>query len=157
MSRFGGGRRSRSWQIAEPHYRVTWADAIRAHDEALLAGGAPGILNRSAIESALARPYHGYHRRLHQKAAALVHGIVSNHGFVDGNKRTAVYLVELLAVRSGYQLAVEDLLLADAMTAVARGQLGYEELAAWFKARLEPVPTPEPHASADETDLTDNR
>jgi len=55
-----------------------------------LTGGAPGILNASAIESALARPYHGYHPRLHQKAAALVHGIVSNHGFVDGNKRTAV-------------------------------------------------------------------
>ena len=41
------------------HYRITWADAIRAHDEALLTGGAPGILNRSAIESAIARRHHG--------------------------------------------------------------------------------------------------
>jgi len=50
--------------------------------------------------------------------------------------------VELLAVRSGYRLVVEDLLLADAMTAVARGQLAYDELAGWFKARLQPVDGP---------------
>ena len=37
----------------------TWADAVRAHDEALLTGGASGILSRSAVESAIARPYQG--------------------------------------------------------------------------------------------------
>ena len=133
------------------------ADAIRAHDEALQDGGAAGILSRSAIESAIARPYHGYHARIHQKAAALVHGVVSNHGFVDGNKRTAVYLVELLSVRSGYRLAVEDLVLADIITAVARGQMGYEELATWFKGRLERVVTDEPEASAPNGDPTDDK
>ncbi|MDE2928113.1 MAG: type II toxin-antitoxin system death-on-curing family toxin [Acidobacteriota bacterium] len=84
----------------------------------------------------MARPYHGYHRRIHQKAAALVHGIVSNHGFVDGNKRTAVYLVELLAVRSDYSLIEDDLILADVITSVATGEMRYEELVEWFKKRL---------------------
>ena len=51
---------------------------------------------------------------------------------MDGNKRTALYLVELLAVRSGYRLAVEDLDVADAVTDAARGQLGYDALATWF-------------------------
>ena len=91
-----------------------------------------------------------------RKAAALVHAIVSNHGFVDGNKRTAVYLVELLAVRSGYRLAVEDLVLADVMIAVARGELDYEELATWFKGRLEPVTGAEPDASARRTESADD-
>ena len=63
----------------------------RLGDNALKDGGDPGILNANALKSAIARPYHGYHRRIHKKAAALVHGIVSNHGFVDGNKRTALY------------------------------------------------------------------
>ena len=134
-----------------------WADAIRAHDEALLTGGAPGILSRSAIESAIARPYHGYHARIHQKAAALVHGVVTNHGFVDGNKRTALYLVELLAVRSGYRLAVEDLVVADAVTSVARGELGYDALATWFEERLEPVANAEPRAHPPGTESTDDR
>jgi len=48
-------------------------------------------------------------------------------------------LVELLAVRSGYRLAVDDVTLADVVTAVARGDFGYEQLAAWFKERLKPV------------------
>ena len=65
-------------------------------------------------------------RRIHQKAAALVHGVVTNHGFVGGNKRTALYLVELLAVTSGYRLAVEDLVVAYAVTAEAQGKLGYD-------------------------------
>ena len=49
------------------------------------------------IQSAITRPYDGHHRFIHQKAAALAHGVVCNQGFVDGNKRTALYLVELLA------------------------------------------------------------
>ena len=52
------------------------------------------MVNEHAIQSAIARPYHGYHRLIQQKAAAPVHGIVRNHGFADGNKRTALYLVE---------------------------------------------------------------
>ena len=124
------------------------ADAIRAHEEALKDGGAPGILNANAIESAIARPYHGYHRRIHQKAAALVHGIVSNHGFVDGNKRTALYLVELLAQRSEYTLAEEDLAMADVITIVARSEMQYDELASWFRTRLVRVSKGKEHTDA---------
>ncbi len=71
--------------------------------------------------------------------AALVHSIVTNHGFVDGNKRTAIYLAEVLAVESGFRLTVEDVVLADIVIDVARGELGYEELATWVKDRLEPI------------------
>ena len=75
------------------HYCVTLDDAIRSHDKALEDGGAQGILDENGIRSAIARPYCGYYHTLHEKAAALVHSIVLNHGFVDGNKRTAYYLV----------------------------------------------------------------
>ena len=133
------------------------ADATRAHDKALLKGGAPGILNRSAVESAIARPYHGYHPRIHEKAAALVESIVTNHGFVDGNKRTALVLAELLVVRSGFRLTVANLVAADIVTAVARGEVGYDELATWFEERLEPVASTEPRASAPGTESTDDQ
>lgn len=99
-------------------------------------GGAAGIISEHAILLTLARPYHGYHRRIHEKAAALVHGVVSNHGFSDGNKRTALYLVELLVQRSGYELVEEDLVIADTITSVARGEVDDEELAEWFRVRL---------------------
>ena len=66
----------------------------------------------------------------------MVHGIVSNHGFADGNKRTALYLVELLAQRSGYEFVEDDEVIADTITSVARSETGYEELAEWFRPRL---------------------
>ena len=65
-----------------------------------------------------------------------MHGIVSNHGFADGNKRTALYLVELLVQRSGYEFIENDVVVAETITAVARGELGYEDLAEWFHQRL---------------------
>ena len=115
---------------------MTWADAVRGHEEALSYGGRQGILSENAIRSAIARPCHGYHRFIHQKAAALLHGIVSNHGFADGNKRTALYLVELLVARSGYEFVEDDMVIVEIITSVARGETGYEDLAEWFKGRL---------------------
>ncbi len=93
-------------------------------------------MSEHAIRSAIARPYHGYHRFIHQKTAALLHGIVTNHGFSDGNKRTAFCLVELLATRSDYEFVEDDMVAADLITSVAQGETGYEELADWFKPRL---------------------
>ena len=73
---------------------------------------------------------------IHQKAAALVHGIVSNHGFSDGNKRTSLYLVELLVQRSGCEFDEDDEVVADIITSVARGETDDDELAQWFEERL---------------------
>jgi death-on-curing protein len=53
-------------------------------------GGAPGIRDRGALESALARPQSGYYADLIQEAAALWESLSQNHPFVDGNKRVAV-------------------------------------------------------------------
>lgn len=87
----------------------------------------------------MSRPYHGYHRRIHQKAAALLHGVVCNHGFADGNKRTAFYLVELMVQRSDYEFAEEDMVVVEMIKSVAQGEKSYEELAEWFKGRSIPL------------------
>ncbi|MFT3973459.1 MAG: Fic family protein [Amaricoccus sp.] len=65
-------------------------------------GGLDGVGSLHLIESALARAYSGYHRPIADRAAAVLHSMVGNHGFVDGNKRTAWLLVEILISRSGY-------------------------------------------------------
>ena len=107
------------------------------HRDALrVGGGLPGILNEHAIRSALGRPYDGYHSRNHEKAAALVHGIVSNHGFCDGNKRTALQLSELLIKRSNYVLKAEDTDFANVILAVAGGTASYDDLVQWFREHL---------------------
>lgn len=107
-----------------------WADAVCGHEEALRGGGRPGLLNEHGILSALARPYDGYHRRIHEKAAALL------HGFIDANKRTALYLVELLVQRSGYEFVETDAEVVETILSVAKGEMGYEELTTWFNERI---------------------
>ena len=126
--------------IAKRHYRVTWSDAVHLHTRALETGGRPGTLNPHAVQSALARPYHGYHKRIHQKAAALLHGLVSNHGFTDGNKRTALLLVELLLRRSGYHLAADNRAFVDLIVGVADGSIPYDSLVEWFQDRIDRQP-----------------
>ena len=88
------------------------------------------------VRSAVGRPYDGYHRSIHAKAAALVHAVASNHGFADGNKRTAVYLVELLIRRSGYRLTPTDPELTDVVLQVANRAISKEGLTQWFRPRI---------------------
>jgi death on curing protein len=124
--------------IGSRHYRVTLADALDAHDEALKYGGRPGISSLDLIESAIGRPYSGYHRQIERKAAALLESMVGNHGFIDGNKRTAWLVTELLIERSGYRLTiVDDYPVDDVVVDVASGRMGFDLLVIWFKENLE--------------------
>lgn len=119
------------------HYRIKLADVLAAHDEALTYGGRGGIVSLDLIESAIGRPYSGYHRSISRKAAALLEALVNNHGFTDGNKRTALLATELLIRRSGYTLVMrEDEWFDDLIVNVAEGVVGFDELVAWFKLRL---------------------
>lgn len=96
-------------------------------------GGRPGISSLHLIQSALGRPYSGYHRPLYQKCAALLQSLVGNHGFVDGNKRTAWICVEILIERSGYALAIpDDERVDDLVVDVASGILDGDGLRLWF-------------------------
>jgi death on curing protein len=104
-------------------------------------GGRDGVLNLHLIESAIGRPYSGYHPRIWQKMAALAESMAGNHGFMDGNKRTTLLLLHTLVSKSGYELvplgdedwqrAVEDVILA-----VASHSISFEGLTDWFKPRL---------------------
>ena len=89
---------------SKPHYRITLGDAVAAHDVALIFGGRDGITDLGLLESAIARPYDGYHRPIYSKAAVLIQSVAVNHAFVDGNKRTAFILCYLLLEQSGYGL-----------------------------------------------------
>lgn len=132
------GTRLSGWQIGRRHYRIKLGDVLEAHEQSLEAfGGLPGICNLDSILGAIGRPYHGYHRRIHAKAAALLHGIASSHGFNDANKRTAWLVTEVLCWNSEYQLALgADDKIDDLVVDVVTGVMSQVELEDWFKARL---------------------
>ena len=118
----------------------TLGDVIEAHEVALTYGGVAGIRDIASIESAIGRPYTGYYRRIHQKAAALAESLARNHGFTDGNKRTAFLILDLFIYGSAYVLTglkgdpydeLEEFILQ-----IADIHPPIEEITEWFRVRL---------------------
>lgn len=126
------------------HYRVKLQEVLAAHDFALTFGGLRGIRDLGAIEAAVARPYCGYYRSIAKKVAALVQSLASNHGFIDGNKRTALLMMNLLLLRSGYFLRgeseqqintdVEAMILA-----LVEHHMSFDDVVAWLELRIAPI------------------
>lgn len=117
------------------------AVVLALHDEQLaIHGGLSGIRDRGVIESALARPRNlvAYEAcaDIARLAAAYAYGIARNHGFVDGNKRTALVTADLFLILNGYELissAVENVL---TIVSLAEGSLSEEELVVWFRGNI---------------------
>lgn len=123
------------------NWRWVGADATYAiHDRQLAEhGGLDGVRDKNAVESALARPQNlaAYENPdAASLAAAYAFGLARNHGFLDGNKRTAWVTARLFLADNGWRLAFD---LADAvrtMETVAAGVMTEIELAKWFRLRL---------------------
>ncbi|MBD3786791.1 MAG: hypothetical protein IE922_07440 [Sphingomonadales bacterium] len=63
--------------------------------------------------------------------------MAGNHGFTDGNKRTAWLLVEILIARSGYHLEISDEEpIDDLVVAVVSKEIDFDALVEWFQRRL---------------------
>jgi death-on-curing protein len=116
------------------------AEAV--HDEQLAEhGGGAGVRDGGALLSALARPQNlaAYGEPdAPALAAAYAFGVAKNHPFVDGNKRTAWVLARLFLQKNGVRLNYQDADAVVAMLALAAGEISEDELAEWFRARVQP-------------------
>ena len=110
------------------------------HDRQLAEhGGSPGELDSGRLDAALARPANlvTYGRPdAADLAAAYVYGIMRNHPFVDGNKRTAWVVARLFLADNGRRLQFDPADVVRTMEAVAAGTLKEAQLAAWFRKRI---------------------
>ncbi len=110
---------------------------VAIHDEQLRAhGGAPGVRDVGLLESALARPLNraGYGEPDTAELAAIYAlGIISNHPFIDGNKRTGYVALETFLALNGLRFPVSD---ADAVITTLRmaaGDITEAETIAWVR------------------------
>ncbi len=110
------------------------------HDRQLAEhGGLEGIRDQGAVESALGRPQNlaAYgDPDAADLAAAYAFGLAHNHGFSDGNKRTAWVIARLFLVLNGFKLVFDPAEAVRTVEAVAAGTLNEAALAAWFRDRL---------------------
>jgi death-on-curing protein len=112
-------------------------DLVREH------GGRPGLRDENSLEAALARPRQrlAYERAtdVPALAASYVHGLVSSHPFVDGNKRIAFVTMAVFLELNGLRLSASEPEVVTVMLAAAAGELSEEELAAWLQLRTAPA------------------
>ena len=116
-------------------------DALALHDRLLgLDGGAAGVRDEGLLQSALARPQqlHAYGVRpdTAKLAAAYTAGIVRNHPFIDGNKRTGFVIGVLFLEMNGYRLTASEEDATQAVLGLAAGTLDESDFAAWMRANV---------------------
>jgi death-on-curing protein len=104
-------------------------------------GGALGIRDLGALESALAQPRatfggHDLYPSLVEKAAALLYSLVLNHPFVDGNKRVGHSATEVFLRLNGHELfgTISDH--EQLVLSLAAGQVSRVELCAWLASHM---------------------
>jgi death-on-curing protein len=110
------------------------------HDLLAAFGGLAGIRDRGALEASVARPSMTFggedlYPDPAAKAAALLHSLVLNHAFVDGNKPVGAHASVLFLLVNGTELMAAPAALADITLATARGEMSAEALAIWFRQR----------------------
>jgi death on curing protein len=100
------------------------------------------------LEAAVLRPQQSVfgsdaYPDMHTKAAAMMHSLIRNHAFIDGNKRTGVLATILFYNLNGYTIetAQEDLI-ALALD-IAEGQIDVEGIAGILKSWVQPHRLPE--------------
>ena len=125
---------------------VVWIEesvVLALHEEHLAEhGGAVGIRDRGLLESALFRPQNlaGYgDPDLAALSAAYGFGIVRNHPFIDGNKRTAFTATELFLALNGQELIADDPSCVVAMLRLAEGSLSEKAFEDWIRANTKPI------------------
>lgn len=110
-----------SWEfLSRPVIEALHAEQLRRH------GGAAGLRDDNALESAVARPVNkaAYGQPTAQElAAAYLFGLARNHAFVDGNKRTAIVAAGTFLAVNGYALTADNGTVYTFVMAVAAGEI----------------------------------
>jgi len=104
-------------------------------------GGDTGLRDRNLLESAIAQPQATFggnylHTDLCSMAAAYLFHLVSNHAFLDGNKRVGLEAALIFLEINDVELAAEDEELVDLVLGVATSQVSKESVAAFFRSHV---------------------
>jgi death-on-curing protein len=126
--------------VKEPVW-INERDALALHDHLLaLHGGAAGLRDHALLESALARPRqhfaYGNPSDILAMATAYNGGIVRNHPFVDGNKRTGFVVGILFLELNGYRFTASEEEAANAVLQLASGNLDEPGYLAFLRANV---------------------
>lgn len=118
---------------------LTVADVLLLHNFVVDEfGGSHGLRDLGLLESAIMRPQATFdgidlYKTVYDKAAALVHSLLMNHQFVDGNKRTAMFSVMTFLELNRCQFNASQKEVVEYALYIENSQPAIEEISAWLK------------------------
>jgi death on curing protein len=125
---------------------ISLVELLEIHDEFIKAtGGSQGARDIGRLEAALATQRQEVFNKqvyptIHAKAAAIMRGIICDHPFVDGNKRTGMVAALTLLKMNGYIFSFDKGEIEDFAVKVAVEKLDVPEIAEWLKAKSRKSP-----------------
>ena len=104
-------------------------------------GGSVGIKDEGLLASAIEAPYQTFDGidlfpPMLEKAVRLGYGLVSNHPFIDGNKRIGILVMMVFLELNGFQIEFTDDEVIDMAMGVASRKYNYDDLLAIISAKL---------------------
>lgn len=119
---------------------ITYPEAVALHIMLMRRLGEAhfGVFDRSLVESALARPRHAADLEgadIIRQAATLCFGLIKNHPWVGGNKRTATILVDRFLHINGRELQTNVADAVEMVLAVESGRWSVDEIDEWYRQR----------------------
>lgn len=101
-------------------------------------GGSIGVRDEALLESALEGAFAGFggnefYPSKEEKGARLGYTLISNHAFVDGNKRIGMYVMLTFLEVNGIHMDCTNEEVTAVGLGVADGSMGYEELLTWVR------------------------
>ena len=101
-------------------------------------GGSVGVRDEGLLDSALESAFSGFgdqefYPSKEEKGASLGYALISNHAFVDGNKRIGTYIMLTFLEMNGIRIQCTDEELVHIALSVADGSMKYDELLQWVR------------------------
>jgi len=119
---------------------LTLAEAVFFHIDRMRAVSEIryGIDHKDLLESALARPQQAAayeNADLIRQAATLYFGLIKNHPWLGGNKRTATILVDAFLILNGFETQANLSEIIELVLAVESDKFGVDEIENWLRKR----------------------
>jgi len=118
---------------------LTFEQVLAIHDNQIETyGGSHGIRDLALFESAIMRPQTTFggkdlYPSIFEKAAVLMHSLIMNHPFVDGNKRTGTVSALIFLEINRFRIAVGQNELVDISLEVALKKTDVKDVATWLE------------------------
>ncbi len=120
--------------------KLTKEQVVSIHSSLIKAsGGTDGVRDEGLLESALESPFqtfdgHDLYPSIIQKAARIGYSLVSNHPFIDGNKRIGIHIMLVFLAINGIDISCTQEDLIKIGLSLADDTMTFEELSVWLSS-----------------------